>query len=74
MIEQKGTAKLLKNKYSIDDKVVEKRPIKITPQRFMDKLTVVRTETDKYLDLTNIKMREKYNVAVNDRIQKYLTE
>jgi uncharacterized membrane protein YcgQ (UPF0703/DUF1980 family) len=74
MIEQKGTAKLLKNKYSIDDKVVEKRPIKITPQRFMDKLKIVRTETDKYLDLTNIKMREKYNVAVNDRIQKYLTE
>jgi uncharacterized membrane protein YcgQ (UPF0703/DUF1980 family) len=74
MIEQKGTAKLLKNKYAIDDKVVEKRPIKITPQRFMDRLKAVRSETDKYLELTNIKMREKYNTAVNDRIQKYLTE
>jgi uncharacterized membrane protein YcgQ (UPF0703/DUF1980 family) len=74
MIEQMGTAKLLKNKYSIDDKVVSKRPIKITPNRFMDKLKIVRAETDKYLDLTNIKLREKYNSKVNDRIQQYLRE
>jgi uncharacterized membrane protein YcgQ (UPF0703/DUF1980 family) len=74
MIEQMGTAKLLKNKYSIDDKVVTKRPIKITPNRFMDKLKIVRDETDKYLDLTNIKLREKYNSKVNDRIQQYLRE
>ena len=74
MIEQKGTAKLLKNKYSIDDKVVTKRPVKITPNMFMDRLKLVRAETDKYLDLTNIKMREKYNSKVNDRIQQYLRE
>ena len=63
MIEQKGTAKLLKNKYSIDDKVVTKRPVKITPNMFMDRLKLVRAETDKYLDLTNIKMREKYKLV-----------
>ena len=74
MIEQKGTAKLLKNKYSIDDKVVTKRPVKITPNMFMARLKLVRAETDKYLDLTNIKMREKYNSKVNDRIQQYLRE
>ena len=49
MIEQKGTAKLLKNKYSIDDKVVTKRPVKITPNMFMNRLKLVRAETDKYL-------------------------
>ena len=51
---------------------IVKKPILITPQKWMEKLSIVRDETDKYLHLTNVKLREKYNTLVNDRIQKYL--
>lgn len=51
---------------------IKKKPILITPQQWMNKLKIVRNETDKFKDLTNVKLREKYNTLVNDRIQKYL--
>jgi integrase len=51
---------------------IEKNPVMISPKQWMDKLKIVRDETDKFKDLNNIKLREKYNVLVNDRIQKYL--
>jgi integrase len=51
---------------------IEKKPILITPTQWMNKLKIVRNETDKFKDLTNVKLREKYNTLVNDRIQKYL--
>ncbi len=64
LIRQIGSAKTNVN--------IDKKPVMISPKQWMDKLKIVRTETDKYLNLTNVKLREKYNVLVNDRIQKYL--
>ena len=63
-IRQIGSAKTNVN--------IEKKPILITPDQWMNKLKIVRSETDKFKDLTNVKLREKYNTLVNDRIQKYL--
>jgi integrase len=63
-IKQIGSAKTNVN--------IEKKPVMISPKQWMDKLKIVRTETDKFKDLNNVKLREKYNVLVNDRIQKYL--
>lgn len=67
-IRQIGTAK---SKIDISNNI-EKKPVMITPKQWMEKLKIVRDETDKFKELTNIKLREKYNVVVNDRIQKYL--
>jgi integrase len=64
LIRQIGSAKTNVN--------IEKKPILITPDQWMNKLKIVRSETDKFKDLTNVKLREKYNTLVNDRIQKYL--
>jgi integrase len=63
-IMQIGTAKTSVN--------ILKKPILITPQKWMEKLSIVRAETNKFKDLTNVKLSEKYNTLVNDRIQKYL--
>jgi integrase len=67
-IKQIGTAK---SKIDISNNI-EKKPVMITPRQWMEKLKMVRAETDKYLSLNNVKLREKYNKLVNDRIQKYL--
>ena len=66
-IEQIGTAK---NDES--DRIISKKPIIIDSNKFIDVLTSVRQETDKYLNLTNVELKNKYNGRVNDRIIKYL--
>ena len=66
-IEQIGTAK---NDES--DRIISKKPIIIDSNKFIDVLTSVRKETDKYLNLTNVELKNKYNGRVNDRIIKYL--
>jgi integrase len=72
-VEQLGTAKMVRNKYETSsDKIVPKSPIVIDGVRFMEALTAVRKETDKFKSLSNEKMREKYNGKVNLRIQEYL--
>lgn len=66
-IEQIGTAK-----NDASDRIVSKKPIIIDSNKFMDVLTSVRQETDEYLNLTNVELKNKYNGRVNDRIIKYL--
>jgi integrase len=73
MVGQLGTAKMIKKKYeTTSDKIVAKNPIIIDGVRFMRTLEDVRKETDKFKSLSNEKMREKYNGAVNKRIDEYL--
>ena len=66
-IEQIGTAK-----NDTSDRIVSKKPIIIDSNKFMDVLIAVRQETDQYLNLTNVELKNKYNGRVNDRIVKYL--
>lgn len=66
-IEQIGTAK-----NNISDRIVSKKPIIIDSNKFMETVNDVRRETDEYLNLTNVELKNKYNGRVNDRIVKYL--
>jgi integrase len=74
-VEQRGTAKMKKNKYVLStDKVVPKTPIIITSTEFMKRLADVRADTAQYKDLSNKKMAEKYRGDVNVRILEYLRQ
>lgn len=72
-IEQIGTAKMVKSKYSLADKVVSKTPIIVSSDKFMKTLDEVRRETDKFMKtLGNVELRNKYNGRVNARIESRL--
>ena len=70
-IEQIGTAKMVKSKYSLADKVVSKTPIIVSSDKFMKTLDEVRRKTDKF-KISNVELRNKYNGRVNARIESRL--